>query len=99
YERFTISYSLRNSQNSFKRQGDKLGQKKSNNTIKRIKKIDVDILLGLYYFRIMSTSQIRQKHSLTKEYTYKKLQILRNTGWIKTHPIHGYTNKQKRQGS
>lgn len=59
----------------------------------------MDILLGLYYFRIMSTGQIRQKHSLTKAYTYKKLQILRNTGWIKTHPIHGYTNKQKRQGS
>jgi len=67
--------------------------------VRRIQKIDVSILLGLYKLRALSTDQIRRRYNLKPAYVYKKLEILRNTGWIITEPISGYTNKQRRQGS
>src|SRR5699024_5489837 len=50
-------------------------------------------------FRVMSTEQIKIRYNLSKEYTYRKLRILRNTDWIMTLPISGYNKKQRRQGA
>lgn len=67
--------------------------------VKRIQKLDISILYGLYNFRVMSTDQVRRRYNLSPSYVYKKLEILRNTGWIISEPINGFTNKQRRQGS
>lgn len=67
--------------------------------VKRIQQLDLSILWGLYNLRAMSTHQVRRRYNLSPSYVYKKLEILRNTGWIKTEPINGFTRKQRRQGS
>lgn len=76
-----------------------MGNQPEQKTIKRIQPIDINILLGLYYFRVMSTQQIQERYNLTKSYVYRKIGILRNTGWLMTLPISGYTTKQHRQGA
>jgi len=76
-----------------------MSKTKQEAVVKRIQELDISILLGLYELRVMSTDQIRRRYNLSPSYTYRKLRILRNTGWIITEPISGYTMKQRRQGS
>src|SRR5699024_2897171 len=76
-----------------------MGNQPEQKTIKRIQPIDINILLGLYYFRVMSTQQIQERYNLTKRYAYRKISILRNTNWIMTLPISDHNKKQQRQGA
>ncbi len=79
--------------------GDKLGKANKKQVIKRLQPLDVNILKTLYDYRILSTQQIQQHHNLTWRYAYKKISILRNTGYIISKPTKGYNAKQARQGN
>lgn len=68
--------------------------------VKVLQKLDVAILKNLYDFRALSTAQISEFHHMTKRYTYRKINILRNTGYVLTVPIKGdYIPGQSRQGN
>ncbi|QKY69422.1 replication-relaxation family protein [Lentibacillus sp. CBA3610] len=67
--------------------------------IKRLQPLDVQILKHLYDYRALSTEQICEFHDMTMPYTYRKLNLLRNTGYIKSEPIRGYIKSQSRQGN
>jgi|GEM_PF-3244815 len=67
--------------------------------IKRLQPLDIQILKHLYDYRALSTEQISKFHDMTMPYTYRKLNILRNTGYIKSEPIRGYIKSQSRQGN
>ncbi|ALX47715.1 replication-relaxation family protein [Lentibacillus amyloliquefaciens] len=67
--------------------------------IKRLQPLDIQILKYLYDYRALSTEQISEFHDMTMPYTYRKLNILRNTGYIKSEPIRGYIKSQSRQGN
>jgi len=68
--------------------------------VKRIQKLDLDILESLYKYRALSTAQIRKMFNLSKMYTYKKMRILQNTGWVHKAWIKGFAapQRKKRQG-
>lgn len=66
--------------------------------IKKIQPLDVDILAGLYEYRAMSTDQIQKRYGMTKAYTYRKLRLLRISGFISSHPIIRYRTGQRSQG-
>lgn len=72
---------------------------KPKEVVKKVSQLDLEILYGLYKFRALSTDHIKRRYQLTDRYTYRKIEILRNTGWIISEPISGYTRKQRRQGS
>lgn len=67
--------------------------------VKVLQARDIEILLGLYEHRLLSTEQIMRRYEMSRWYTYKKLRILRNSRLISTHPISGYLANQNRQGS
>ena len=74
---------------------------KKQQVVKKVQKIDLDILYGLYQYRALSIRQIKRKYNMSQRYTYKKMQILYNTGWVHKGWITGYTKNQrkKRQGA
>src|SRR5699024_5303846 len=59
-----------------------MGNQPEQKTIKRIQPIDINIILELYYFRVMSTQQIQERYNLTKSYVYLKIGILKNKDGI-----------------
>ncbi|GAB3051310.1 replication-relaxation family protein [Virgibacillus ainsalahensis] len=67
--------------------------------IKRLQPLDISILKNLYHYRALSTEQISEFHDMSMGYTYRKLNILRNTGYIRSKPIRGYIKGQSRQGN
>lgn len=66
--------------------------------IKRLQQLDLDILQGLYEYRAMSTDQIERRYRMTASYTYRKLRLLRVSGYISSHPIIRYRFGQRSQG-
>lgn len=67
--------------------------------VKRLQKRDIDILWTLYRYRALSTEQLMRHFCLTKPYAYKKTHVLRNSKLIISHPISGYNNSKRMQGS
>ncbi|MFC3041607.1 replication-relaxation family protein [Virgibacillus xinjiangensis] len=67
--------------------------------VKELQPLDVEILKNLYNYRALSTGQVSEFHGMSMPYTYRKLNILRNTGYIRSEPIRGYIRGQSRQGN
>jgi len=64
--------------------------------VKEIQKRDFDILYDLYRYRVLTTEQIRRKYfSDSKYYVNRKLNMLRNSGWISTFSV---SRKDGRKG-
>ena len=56
--------------------------------VKQIQKRDLDILHDLYRYRVLTTEQIKRKHFPdSKYYVNRKLNMLRNSGWITTYSV------------
>lgn len=66
--------------------------------IKVLTELDLCILKGLYEYRAFSTEQVQRRYGLTYWYTYKKLQLLRESGLISSHTINGYEKGSGNQG-
>lgn len=66
--------------------------------IKVLTELDLCILKGLYEYRAFSTEQVQRRYGLTYWYTYKKLQLLRESGLISSHAINGYEEGSGNQG-
>lgn len=79
----------------FKEEGDinleKIG-------VKKIQKIDIEIMVGLYEYRALSIEQIQKRYNLTKGYCYKKLHVLKQSKWVTSHAIKNYKKNQHSQG-
>lgn len=60
----------------------------ANARVKEIQKRDLDILYDLYRYRVLTTEQIRRKYFPdSKYYVNRKLNMLRNSGWITTYSV------------
>jgi hypothetical protein len=55
-------------------------------TVRRIQQLDLDILYSLYRHRILTVPQLRRLH-FANSYVYKKLHILKNSGYVTTEPL------------
>lgn len=89
-----------NSHHATWKRGDNMATGPPRQKVKVLQKLDIAILKDLYDFRALSTAQISEFHQITKLYTYRKLNILRNTGYTITVPIKGsYIPGQSRQGN
>ncbi|OUM84896.1 MAG: hypothetical protein BAA01_03025 [Bacillus thermozeamaize] len=55
-------------------------------TVRRIQQLDLDILHSLYKYRILTVPQLRKLH-FANSYTYRKLSILKNSGFVTTEPL------------
>src|SRR5690625_7410209 len=74
--------------------------KRAKNSVNRISTQDLDLLYEIYKYRALSTTQVRHIRNISKWYVYKKLDYLRNFGFIYSEQISGnYIPDQKRQGS
>lgn len=71
---------------------------KNTAAIKRISPLDISILRGLYDYRALSTDQVQRRYNLTLRYTYRKLRILRVSGYIESCSISHYRVEQASQG-
>lgn len=66
--------------------------------LKRITGLDISILKSLYEYRALNIEQLRKLHNLSENYSYRKLRILRVSGYVKNKPIKGYQKGKKNQG-
>lgn len=66
--------------------------------LKRITDLDLRILESLYEYRALNIEQLRKLHKLTENYSYRKMRILRISGYVRNRPIRGYQKGKKNQG-
>lgn len=58
--------------------------------IRRIQKKDLEILFGLYEYRVFTIDQIRRRYEMTKGYAYKKMRLLEQSNYVLSIPIRSH---------
>lgn len=63
--------------------------------IKRVQKLDLEILHGLLKYRVFTIDQIRRKYEIGESYSYKKMRNLEKSGYVRSETIRTFVKVSK----